>query len=278
MATQTSLLHRLPSEIRLMIYQLVLCPNAGLDIRPHSDSQHKENCVIYGFSVDLSSSLLRACKLFHQEATHIFYSENVFGISNDGGIQLTITVVDTIGTINAASLRSICVHCTRGDLIFFSDRCLDGRNPVVKMCQNLPGLEEIFIWRSAEDMYPWNHNLVALQLRQQNVTTVLPSLLVPLSRTIHLLYVALLDTKEWPLRAVLARGRDDSYIRMGLKGRGRVLRSDVGSLCLLNNHQTDSLGYRSLNLRLLPTAEQPYLKHSTISCVENCDMQNNMRE
>ena len=71
-STSTSSLLRLPSEIRLKIYRLLLLSNVTLRMRlmKGDDSDYPPNCLYL--------SILSTCQLVYYEAMSVLYGENVF--------------------------------------------------------------------------------------------------------------------------------------------------------------------------------------------------------
>ena len=100
---QTSLLLRLPAELRLSIYEYVLVQEKPITITSH--------CKLGGRS-NTYTSLSRTCKQTHLECGQILYAANTFHIkSNDKKdvADLLQQWLTAIGPCNARALRSLVV-------------------------------------------------------------------------------------------------------------------------------------------------------------------------
>jgi hypothetical protein len=104
----------LPPEIRLMIYRILLLGKASghivsvtkdMCVPAGSGSQVQEHCPAE--PLQLSSQLLRVCRLISQEAIVVLYSENVFQATEPSFLYRFF--LPTIGVHNVALLKSIKV-------------------------------------------------------------------------------------------------------------------------------------------------------------------------
>jgi hypothetical protein len=104
----------LPPEIRLMIYRVLLLGKASghivsvtkdMRVPAGSGSQVQDRCPAE--LLQLSSQLLRVCRIISQEAIVVLYSENVFQATEP--CFLYIFFLPTIGVHNVALLKSIKV-------------------------------------------------------------------------------------------------------------------------------------------------------------------------
>lgn len=182
---------RLPGELRKMVYQRVLCPDiVNLVLKepkdfqitsdmatltePKSPRQFDSNFRVAGrprmaktFEVlqranhfetinhlkskDVSSALLRVCKLVYEEAGLLLYSENIFCVYAEL-LPFVDGMLASIGNVNVASIRFLHIFYFRASIIDLSYRLLIPRNPLPKLWHHFPGLQELKVWRPQEDL------------------------------------------------------------------------------------------------------------------------------
>ena len=147
--TSKSLLRDLPVELRVMIYRMVLCSDRPLVLVPNS---RKFN-VISLHNRDVFPSILLTCKLFNQEATYFLYSENIFAVNaaclsrfaNKKGLGMPI------GSINAGSIKFLKIQYDLEKLADLACDLVEDIKPRhLVLLRELPGLEEIALWRFDE--------------------------------------------------------------------------------------------------------------------------------
>lgn len=182
----------LPGELRKMVYKRVLCPEDGINLvlkepkdfqiindvptlgdpKPLRQSgpslrvagkprmartlevlqrvNHIET-VNHLKTIDVSSTLLRVCKLFYEEAVPLLYSENIFRVYAEL-LPFMYGYLAAIGNVNVASIRSLHIYYFRAALVDLSYELMIPRNPLMKLCHQLPGLQGLKIWRPQEDL------------------------------------------------------------------------------------------------------------------------------
>lgn len=125
----------LPAELRQVIFRLVLCkPIVRLEKKQRE----------YSFrSSDVSTSLLRVCKVFHHEAAYILYQENTFGIQDYRVDHFTTIFCPTIGTTNASRIRSLQVDLQSKILPMKNGKIVIPACDLGSCFWSLPALEEV---------------------------------------------------------------------------------------------------------------------------------------
>jgi len=182
---------RLPGELRKMVYQRVLCPDiVNLVLKepkdfqiisdiptltnPKPPRQFDSDFRIAGrprmartFEVlqranhfetinhlktkDVSSAILRVCKLVYEEAVLLLYSENIFCVYAEL-LPFVDGMLASVGNINVASIRFLHIFYFRAPIIDLSYRLMIPRNPLPKLWHHLSGLQELKVWRPQEDL------------------------------------------------------------------------------------------------------------------------------
>ncbi|MCJ1247582.1 hypothetical protein MMC30_004797 [Trapelia coarctata] len=183
---------RLPGELRKMIYKRVLCPQrvVNLVLKEPKDFElispvpklgepknpresgpslriagkprlgrtlevlQREKCVDTANHLrtyDISSAVLLACKLSYTEAAPLLYSENTFCVYAEL-LPFMYGMLASVGSINSHSIRFLHIHYFRAAIVDLWTGLMVDRNPLVELCRQLPGLQELKIWRPQEDL------------------------------------------------------------------------------------------------------------------------------
>ncbi|MCJ1384113.1 hypothetical protein MMC17_007229 [Xylographa soralifera] len=148
-STPKSLLCGLPVELRLMIYRMLLCSDRPLVLLPYGRKSHSIELL----NKDVCPSILLTCKLFNQEGTYFLYSENQFSMNawclsrfaNKHGLGLPI------GSTNAGSIKFLKIQYDIEKLADLACDLVEDIKPRhLVLLDELPGLEEIALWRFDE--------------------------------------------------------------------------------------------------------------------------------
>ena len=168
-ASAESPLLDLPLELRMLIYELVLCPGTAINLRwqinmiyapnqPQVADRAKQIAEGPAFNVlktsDVDCALLRVCKMVQHEANEMFYSRNTFRIYS-GLVEYTPGFLDSIGERNAKLITRLEVTdgkdgkyqlSTAPPQYWFSN--YSSRDNLTafylkQLCKRLPGLLEL---------------------------------------------------------------------------------------------------------------------------------------
>lgn len=182
---------RLPGELRKMIYKRALCPDAvHLVLKEPKDFQiishvptveepqlrrqfdpslrvagnqkmvrtlevlqreSRVETINHLKTNDVSNALLLVCKLFYDEAVPVLYSENIFCVYAEL-LPFVYGMLAAIGSVNATAIRFLHIYYFGAPLVDLSYELMIPRNPVMKLCHRLQGLQEVKVWRPQENL------------------------------------------------------------------------------------------------------------------------------
>lgn len=104
----------LPPELRINIYELVLCQPGPIDLEPAYDTAGNQTTRAAGLTQTHLLALLKTCKQVSIEASKLFYSGNAFKLTNwatnSDYTQCLDPFLSHIGEENAAAIRHVQVH------------------------------------------------------------------------------------------------------------------------------------------------------------------------
>ncbi|MCJ1384112.1 hypothetical protein MMC17_007228 [Xylographa soralifera] len=154
-AEQTSLLCLLPYDICTMIYRLVLCSEEVLKIRPKvpTRSYPSQPDLFKLGAKGVSCGLLRTCRLFHHEATHLLYSKNTFYLDAFKLSPFLYGLLNTISQPNTAAIRTLSIYFIPQTLARLAQSIAADKNPLSEALRRLPGLQELILCRPSGDLH-----------------------------------------------------------------------------------------------------------------------------
>ncbi|MCJ1405447.1 hypothetical protein MMC11_008675 [Xylographa trunciseda] len=137
----------------MMIYRFVLCSEKVLTIEanvPEETYTTQPDLVKLGTNC-VSSGILRTCRLFYCEATHLLYSENTFSLGEHHLSSFLYGLLDSISLSNSAAIRTLSVWFNKGTLTHLAQGIATDSNPLSQALEWLPGLQELVVWRPYDD-------------------------------------------------------------------------------------------------------------------------------
>lgn len=147
---QSSKLFQLPRELRDTIYRLLLCYDSEIPIQVRGGVRQR---VGWTRAERPSISVFYVCKLLHDEATSVFYSENHLSMQ-ELFVELVHEFFSTIGSINTASITRLSMYVCRRQLRDFAHGFLESEHfdPLGPVCSSLPNLRELKLrWDAVPD-------------------------------------------------------------------------------------------------------------------------------
>ncbi|MCJ1432067.1 hypothetical protein MMC27_001423 [Xylographa pallens] len=150
---QTSVLCLLPYDIRTMIYRLVLCSENVLAVEPKVPTQNyalQPDLVKLG-TKGVSCGLLRTCRLFYREAAYLLYSTNTFSLGGHNLPSFLYGLLNTVRLPNTAAIRTLSIYFNKERLAHLAYDIADDVNPLLRVLERLPGLQELLVKRPYDD-------------------------------------------------------------------------------------------------------------------------------